>query len=177
MITQVDWMKFNQPIQSGNSRNISVKNPAFLLSAIQCHTITRLRTCCLQQWRHPWDSVGALCHCWPCPAGPSRCRCPSQVGAPPAPRPQRHAQPRLPGLVVLVEVQSKAQETKALVRTGCQQDQELLDDSLKGKEKHERQLRRHPWCVLHRNIRWCTDLVKRQGESGKRQAQGFLSNS
>lgn len=98
----------------------------------------------------------------------------SHVGAPSAPRAQRHAQPRLPGLVVLVEVQPKAQEPKALVRAGCQQDQELLDNSLKGKEKPKRQLRKHPWCVLHRSIRWCTDLVNRHKWS---QNLSLLRNS
>lgn len=161
-------MRFNQPIQSGNSRNINVKKPAFFAFCYPVSHNHRVRTRCLQQRRHGCPSLGVRCQPrGPCPArGRAACGVPlaavSHVRAAPAPRAQRHAQPRLPGLVVLVEVQPKAQEPKALVRAGCQQDQELLDDSLKGKEKPKRQLRKCPSCALHRNIRWCTDLVNRQ---------------
>lgn len=172
-------MRFNQPIQSGNSRNISVKNPAFFAF---CYTVSHNHTTENTLPAATADTDRTVClHCphrWPCvqrevphPSVPPSAAV-SHVRAAPASRAQRHTQPRLPGLVVLVEVQSKAQEPKALIRTGCQQDQELLDDSLKGKEKPKRQLRKHPWCVLHRNVRWGTDLVKRQRESGERQAQG-----
>lgn len=47
---------------------------------------------------------------------------------------------------MFIEVQSKAKKSKAFIRTGCQQDQELLDDSLNEKEKTMRQLRWHQWC-------------------------------
>lgn len=37
--------------------------------------------------------------------------------------------------VVLIEVQSEAEEAQALIRTGHQQHQELLDNALRGRDE------------------------------------------
>ena len=60
----------------------------------------------------------------------------SRVRATPPAGAQGHPQPRLSGLVVLVEVQPEAQEAQALVGAGRQQHQELLHHTLgTGKEQ------------------------------------------
>lgn len=98
----------------------------------------------------------------------------SHVWASPASGAQGHPKPRLSCFIMFIEVRSKAKKPKAFVRTGCQQDQELLDDSLKEKKKPKRQLT--STSVLHRNARCCTVLARRQRESGKGQAQAFTPN-
>lgn len=57
-----------------------------------------------------------------------------RAAAPPG-GPQRWTQARIPGLVVLVEVQPEAEELQTLIRAGHQQPQELLNDAL-WEERH-----------------------------------------
>lgn len=54
----------------------------------------------------------------------------SHMGASSASSAQWHAKPWLSCFIMFIEVQSKAKKPKAFIRTGCQQNQELLDDSL-----------------------------------------------
>lgn len=44
----------------------------------------------------------------------------SRVGHAPPPGTQRHTEPGLPGLVVLVEIQPEAKEPETFIRAGCQ---------------------------------------------------------
>lgn len=58
------------------------------------------------------------------------------AAAPPG-GPQRGTQARIPGFVVLVEVEPEAEELQTLIRAGHQQPQELLDNALWKEEEEE----------------------------------------
>lgn len=153
------WLKdnsnsFKKPIYSDNSINISVKKRkkepkstnllfCFLLYSVTQshdwkHVVCRngghllhtiwfyyVNTDCLvqQEVQHPSDtevqSLAAISHMWASSASSA----------------QRHTKPWFSCFIMLIEVQSKAKKSKAFIRTGCQQDQELLDDSLNEKKR------------------------------------------